>query len=124
MKRGARDKTGPVRGLETVLGGGLFLGKATIARFRPARKPRAAARSTLPALAEAREELGRDEEGLEERPRREAACERAEERGRAGGVGEPPDVLHEGEAVHVDVVGRDHLQETQTPVRAPEAALL
>src|ERR1044072_1805893 len=83
-----------------------------------------AAGSTLPALAVAREHLGGDEAGLQQRPRRKAARERAEERGRARRVGEPPDILHEGEAVDVDVVRGNHLQETQTTVRAPEAALL
>src|ERR671932_371006 len=53
----------------------------------------AAPAHAVPALAVAREHLGRDEERLQQRARGEASRERAEESGRAGRVGGPPDIL-------------------------------
>src|SRR5688500_17269883 len=143
--RAAVGQTNPTVGCRTKRGSGTsqaregphkpFWGKANIDTFSPARKSGSAptginlARvstpgAATPALAVAREHLRGDEERLEERPRREAARERAEERGRAGRVAEPPDVLHHREPVDVDVVRRGHFEQPQTAVRAPQTALL
>src|SRR3712207_2076171 len=78
---------------------------------------------STPALAQAGEHLGGDEERLEERAGAEAARERAEEARGVRRVFEPPEVVHAREAVDVYVVRGDQLKQPESAVRAAEAAL-
>src|SRR5438105_191602 len=81
------------------------------------------AERTSLSFAQAAKHLRREEHCLKERAGGEAASERAEEAGRGGRVGEPPNVLETREAVDVNVMRRDQFEESETTVRATEAAL-